>query len=82
MAGQAAPRLLKRSDCPIRPDDGHFSPIEFERKLGLAQPRVSETGSKEGKALATLKENLAELRTRAAAFTEKRLPLLQQLGIA
>ncbi len=37
---------------------------------------------KDGKALETAEENLTELRTRFAAFTEKRLPLLKQLGIA
>ncbi len=37
---------------------------------------------KDGKALETAEENLAELRARSAAFTEKRLPLLKQLGIA
>ncbi len=37
---------------------------------------------KEGKPLETAEENLAELRSRAAAFAEKRLPLLRQLGLA
>ncbi len=37
---------------------------------------------KEGKTLETSEENLAELRNRATTFTEKRLPLLRQLGIA
>jgi SAM-dependent methyltransferase len=37
---------------------------------------------KDGKALETAEENIADLRTRLAAFSEKRLPLLQRLGIA
>ena len=37
---------------------------------------------KDGNAIESPEENLAELRTRLAEFEEKRLPVLQQLGIA
>ena len=37
---------------------------------------------KDGKPLATPEENLAELRSRVATFTETRLPILKQLGVA
>ena len=38
--------------------------------------------NKDGKPLATAEENLAHLRERFGAFTEKRLPVLQKLGIS
>jgi hypothetical protein len=37
---------------------------------------------KDGKALATAEENLAELTAQAAAFGEKHLPILKALQIA
>ena len=37
---------------------------------------------KDGKPIESADENIAELRTRLAIFEEKRLPVLQQLGIA
>jgi hypothetical protein len=36
---------------------------------------------RDGKAIETPEENLAELRSRYATFMEKRLPVLDQLGI-
>jgi SAM-dependent methyltransferase len=57
----------------------HPDPIAFAwETLGAFGHRLIN----DGKTLETAEENLAELRDRFAAFTEKRQPVLQQLGIA
>jgi len=63
--------------------------LERQNKEADPAERVSQTLARlgqrllrDGKPLVTAEENLAELRTRYADFLEKRLPLLEQLGVA
>jgi len=61
---------------------GKKQPAEWAQFVGQLLALQGQSIVKEGKALGTPEENLAELNAQAATFAEKQLPILKALGVA
>jgi hypothetical protein len=61
---------------------GLKKPEDWSKDAWEVLTRQNQSLIKEGQVLKTAEENLAELHTQAKTFAEKRLPILQRLGVA